>query len=153
MDLLDLVEATREQVPPSSERFVAFADWSAEDLGRLRGVGRLESYEPGHEVVSASADDRDLFVVASGELEVTAGKDGLGQRIARLGPSDVFGEVAFIDGRPRSASVRAVTASRAVRISLDDLDELAAREPQLALRFLREIARILSDRLRTATTG
>ncbi len=155
MDLLDLVGAT--DLARTSERdggrFVAFASWTAEDLVGLRGLGRLQLVEAGVEAVSADASDRDLFVVASGELEVWSSAPGASRLIGRLGPGEVFGEMAFVDGRPRSASVKAISASRLVRISPEELDELASREPRLAMQFLTEIARIICDRLRHTQTG
>jgi CRP-like cAMP-binding protein len=152
MDLFDLVGEIETSTPAASgAQFVAFADWSSEDLAALRGLGRLEIVRAGAEAIRVGDTDRDLFVVASGELEVLRAAAGAHAPVARLGPSDVFGEMSFIDDSPRSATVRALTESRLVRISPEDLDELAEREPRLAIAFLREVARILSNRLRNAS--
>jgi CRP-like cAMP-binding protein len=59
--------------------------------------------------------------------------------------------MSFVDGGPRSASVRALTAARVLRVRPSDLDALHERAPTTALAFMREIARILSFRLRVST--
>jgi CRP-like cAMP-binding protein len=149
MDLLDLVDEfeTEPEAPADGGRFVAFADWSPDALAGLRGFGTRATVDAGAEAVRADSTDRDLFVVASGELEVWS-VSSAPRLLARLGPNDMFGEMSFVDGLPRSASVRAVSTSELVRITPEDLADLAEREPQLAIAFLREVARILSRRLR-----
>jgi len=151
VDVLELVGQSIPEPPSAGEPFVAFADWTPEEIAALHGLGRLESHAAGQTVIAAgSREDRDLFIVVSGELEVYRRSGGGEQRIALLGPSDVFGEMSFVDGRPRSAEVRALAPTRALRVHPEDVDALAARDASLALRFMREIARILSFRLRQA---
>jgi CRP-like cAMP-binding protein len=152
MDVLDL--AREEAMPerePTEETFIAFAGWTPEEIDELRHLGRLQVFQAGETVIEAGASaDRDLYIIVSGELDVLRAGGPVEQRIARLGPRDVFGEMSFVDGRPRSAHVRALTPSRALRIRPEDLDALCARNPGLALRLMREIACILSFRLRRA---
>jgi CRP-like cAMP-binding protein len=89
-------------------------------------------------------EDRALFIVVAGELEVVRG----GQRRAVLRPGDLVGEIAFIDGRPRSAAVCALGAAEVQRIRPADVEALAGRDPTIALRFVWEVARIPAARLR-----
>ena len=63
-----------------------------------------------------------------------------------------MGEVALLDGKPRSATVRALNDGQTVRLSLEAFHVFAAREPELALEFLFELGRILAIELRQATT-
>jgi CRP-like cAMP-binding protein len=147
MDVLELAGAT--PAPPAEGPFVAFADWTEEEIGLLRGLGRTERFDAGATVIEAgSATDRDLFVVVSGTLEVHRRAGGTETRVALLGPGDLFGEMSFVDGCPRSASVRALATTRALRVRPEDLDTLARTHPAVAVRFMREVARILSFRLR-----
>jgi CRP-like cAMP-binding protein len=88
-----------------------------------------------------------LYIVARGALEVRRGA----KRIARVPEGSVFGEQAFFDGEPRSASVVATSDGELLELGADALEQLAARDPQLARAVLFELGRILSQRLRAAT--
>ena len=87
-----------------------------------------------------------LWLVVAGELEVHRG----GQRRDVLQAGDLVGELAFVDGQPRTAVVRARTDAVTLRIRPADVDRLVERDAATALKFMREIARVLSFRLRTA---
>jgi CRP-like cAMP-binding protein len=68
--------------------------------------------------------------------------------LAAIEPGTVIGEVAFFDGRPRSAGVRAVTECELFRLSFEAFEVLAAREPALGRAVLLDLGRILAARLR-----
>lgn len=127
--------------------FVAFENWTHAELTALRGLGTLERYpkgavlaEPGHE------DDRALFIVVGGEFEVVRG----GQQRGIQHAGDLVGELAFVDGLPRTAIIRARANAVVLRIRPDDVERFAVRDHVIVLKFLREMTRILSFRLRTA---
>ena len=152
MDLLEFVQTgTVERPPGGDEAFVAFEDWPAEEMAKLRGLGRLEVFEAGQTMIEAgSREDRDIFVVVSGDLEVTQESAGARRTLGHLHSGDLVGEISFIDGEPRSASVRATSRSKALRVRAEDIEQLCETDPKTALRFMKEIARILSFRLRAA---
>ena len=92
--------------------------------------------------------ERELYVVLKGEVEVFRGD----APIARLGPGEVFGEMAFFryEGK-RSASVRAVTPSRIVTLRRKWIDDLARSNPEGARAILFNLARVLAERAVIAT--
>jgi CRP-like cAMP-binding protein len=61
---------------------------------------------------------------------------------------DIFGELAFFDGEPRAADVRALERSEILALTIAGFDRLRLRHPQLALRLTLELGRALSSRLR-----
>ena len=127
--------------------FVAFGEWTRAEMAALRGLGTLDRYRGGEVVIEPGpVDDRALFIVVAGEFDVLRG----GQQRDVLRAGDIVGEVAFIDGQPRTAIVRTRTEGAMLRIRPEDVDRFAERDPKTALKFMREIARILSFRLRTA---
>lgn len=80
------------------------------------------------EVVARQATPADRFlIVVDGELEVTREEDGHTETVATLGPGDLFGEMAILLDRPRSASVRAVRPSTLLVLERDDFRELVAQ--------------------------
>lgn len=143
--------AVREAGDPFAEEvFVAFKDWRDEEILAILGLGRRTRFAAGQSVIRAgSTEDRVLYIVISGELEAFQERSaGCEHKLTRLVPGELFGEMSFIDGQPRSASVRALAASELLEIRPEDLERFCEREPAISLRFLKEIARILSHRIR-----
>lgn len=118
------------------------ADWE-----RLAACCSLRRFRAGETVVREGERAQSLYIVARGSLEVRRGA----KRIARVPEGSVFGEQAFFDGEPRSASVIASSDGELLELGADALEQLAARDPQLARSVLFELGRILSLRLRAAT--
>ena len=63
----------------------------------------------------------------------------------------VVGEVAFLDGGPRSATLFAITDGELLRLRMESFETLAAREPELGRAILFDLARIVTARLRLAS--
>jgi CRP-like cAMP-binding protein len=103
-------------------------------------------------VVSQAEISRTFYLVASGRLEVVA-KDthGAVHHIYFIEPFSIFGEQAFLDEHPRSASVVAITEVELYGITPDAFEILAARHPDIARLALLDLGRILSLRLREMT--
>ena len=77
-----------------------------------------------------------LFLILDGQCKVTIG----GKTKARLGPGDFFGEVALLDGGPRTATVTAVSAVRLVGITGWVFRGLLMEHPTIALKTLEAVA-------------
>ena len=78
-----------------------------------------------------------MFIVVSGELEVTKRTGTTELPIARVGPGAIQGEIAAIEGKRRGASVRALTDVEVIRIPRDALLALLDAGPDAALALLR----------------
>jgi CRP/FNR family transcriptional regulator, cyclic AMP receptor protein len=71
-----------------------------------------------------------LFIVLSGSLKVfQTATDGRVKVLSTLGPGETFGELAMLDGHPRSASVETLGASELLVISRKDFRDLATAAP------------------------
>lgn len=84
-----------------------------------------------------------FFILLSGEAAVEKLTGGKCVCLARLGPGDCFGEMALVDQRPRSATVRAKSDVLSLRFSQQKLDAY----PEAAAYVYRNIAKILAKRL------
>ena len=96
------------------------------------GLGRVlaEQGETGHE----------FFIVLDGHLSVLDGR----KPIATLGPGDFFGEIALLDGRPRTATVRAEGITRLLVVAHREFHALMDEFPSVRTAVLEAVA----DRLR-----
>jgi CRP-like cAMP-binding protein len=119
-----------------------FAELSGRQLQRLARAAVAYRYEPGEVMVKEGAPGETLFVLLEGSAKVTKG----GRAIRRLASGDFFGEVAVMDGRPRSASVVAESPIRCVVLHREELKRAMDEEPLVAWRILQVIAaRIRGD--------
>jgi CRP/FNR family cyclic AMP-dependent transcriptional regulator len=99
---------------------------------------------PGDWLIRDGELDRALFLLSDGRLKAV--RPGRAGRVIEA-PATV-GELAFLDGRPRSAGLRALTHGEAQRLSYDAFEALSAREPRLARDLLLDLGRIVATRLR-----
>jgi CRP/FNR family transcriptional regulator, cyclic AMP receptor protein len=115
-----------------------------EDWDALLAYTDKRRMRPGDWLIREGELDRALYVLSDGRLEaILAGRGG---RVIEA-PATV-GEVAFLDGRPRTAGLRALTHGEAQRLSYEAFEALSAREPRLARDLLLDLGRIVATRLR-----
>ncbi len=86
-----------------------------------------------------------LYAVRRGRIRIATGNDD-GRRLTLnlLGPGDVFGEIALLDGRPRTADAVATEPSELFMLYRRDFLQLLESQPKLAVRFIE----LLCSRLR-----
>ena len=111
------------------------------DLERIAGLVQPREIRKG-EFLFREGDVGDrLYVVHSGAVEVLQERPlGDHERLATKGPGDGLGELSLLTSAPRSASVRALEATRLLSISRADFDRLLGEET-FAVRLLRAVAR------------
>jgi len=132
----------------AGDELVFLRDRSEEDWERVLAHAEAVRFSAGDVLVSAGELDRTLYVLASGRLEVLLPGEGDDIRIGTIEPRSVAGEIAFVDGRPRSATLRALTDGEVFELQFDAFETLAARYPELGRAILLDLARILAGRLR-----
>lgn len=128
-------------------RLPLFENCSKKDLAGIASI-MVEARKPAGAYLTREGQDGGLmFVIAEGEAEVLAGEDpapsapAAGRRvIGRLGAGDVVGELSLIDGRVRSASVRAVSDVTVLEIVADDFKELVHRSPSFVMSLLKALS-------------
>jgi CRP/FNR family transcriptional regulator, cyclic AMP receptor protein len=118
-----------------------FAGLEPEALERLAAGMRSRRFRRG-EVIFHIGDPGDaLFVVVDGEVKISLPSEtGEEAILATLGAGDVFGELALLDGAPRSASATALSATETVVLPRDRFRELIATEAGVRDALLASIA-------------
>lgn len=117
-----------------------FERLSVEQLLDLAKLLREEVHAGGATIVREGQCGSGMYVILEGQVEVVRGEE----HIAELGPPEFFGEMAVLDGEARSATVRAVTGVRLLRLERQDL--LAVMEDNAAIGIA--VAQSLAQRLR-----
>jgi putative iron-dependent peroxidase len=118
--------------------------FDAAHLERMAELAREVQAADGDQIIAQGESGDDFFIVVSGKVIVE--RDGL--VMARLGPGDFFGEIALIDGRPRSASALAAGDTQLLVLDHRGFDALMDEFPGIG----RQIARTLVERIRRTVT-
>lgn len=95
-----------------------------------------KSYQPGEIVIKQGEDGDCMFAILDGEAEVVRRRKKKELTVAVLGKGDLFGEMALIGGRPRSATVRALTQLRVMTIDRRTFARRIQEDPAIAMNLL-----------------
>jgi CRP/FNR family cyclic AMP-dependent transcriptional regulator len=90
----------------------------------------------GKVLIKEGATGHEFFIVVDGSLRVE--RDG--QVLRKLGPGDFAGEIALIDGGPRTATVVADTPSRLLVVGHREFFGLLAEYPDIQIQVLQALA-------------
>lgn len=126
-------------------RVPLFAGLTDDELTGLIEDARRVRVRAGRTVMRASEPGDGLYVLVTGEVEVTGSEDGDDIRLAVMGPGAVLGETSLLRERPRSASVRALQDSELLVIAPARFRALLTSSPAAALVMLRTV----TERLRS----
>ena len=105
----------------------------AADIGEILPCVRNRTLA-NREILFRTGDQGDaLYIVARGAVEVVEDGDAHeGHVLAKLEPGQTFGEMALLNGAPRTATIRALGDTELLAIEKRDFDDLIARDRQLA---------------------
>lgn len=125
-------------------RIPGFKGLGAAALAELGQVARLAGYARGQTIVSQGEAGNSLFAIDTGYLKVSVfGSGGTLSTLGVMGPGEVFGEMALLDGGPRSATVTALTRASLVVVDRGPFRALVAGASPLGAAMLELLARRL----------
>lgn len=114
-----------EQVP-------IFNQLQPTQIERLSAITQLVDFIPGDTVIEEGQHGNALYIIAQGEVTVTRLNQETEEHLATLKQGDFFGEGALLGDSIRSATVRATTPLRLIRMSQEQVMELADVQPEIA---------------------
>jgi CRP-like cAMP-binding protein len=113
-----------------------FSGCSKRELQLIARAAKEVNHKDGTVIAREGERGIGLFLILEGECRVTIG----GRTKAKLGPGDFFGEVALLDGGPRTATVTATTPVKLVGITAWVFRGLLMEHPTIALKTLEGVA-------------
>jgi CRP/FNR family transcriptional regulator, cyclic AMP receptor protein len=119
-----------------------FSGLDDRELGSLADEFNERRFSAGDSIALEGEGGLMFFVVESGEASVEVG----GQEVGSLSAGDSFGEIALIDRRPRTATVKARTDLRTYGLPVFVFRPFVEARPQVAWKLLEAMA----DRLKAA---
>jgi CRP-like cAMP-binding protein len=109
---------------------------------------------PGETVFDEGDPGDQLYVIQSGEIELTRETASQQRVVARLGAGDFFGELGVVLGEPRSSTAVAVSTTRVIALDRETLESMCMDEPSIAMRMIRVlVSRLIESERRLAALG
>ena len=125
-----------------------FGKLNQKQIDRLMSCTVEKSVARGTIILAKDDPGSNLFAIRKGAVKITVPSvDGHEALINRMTDGDIFGEIALLDGRPRTADAVAITDCEMFVIERRDFLPLVEEEPQIALKLIE----ILCARLRQTT--
>ena len=137
MSVRKLIKLDPDDTARALARVPLFAGSSEQDVREIAGLAHLLTFEDGAVIVPEGEEGLGFYLLLSGEARVLQGE----REINRLGTGEFFGEIALLEGTPRTASVVAVGAVVCLGILRGDFRPLLVRQPRIALRIVEEEGR------------
>lgn len=143
---LAMLKVGQPSVPPPSRsaRGDRPPHLKPDEVGWLSMLGRRQASEDGEVIVREGDTTRSFYVIEQGQVEVRRGEGVDALALARFGPGDLFGILAFLDGQPRSASVVTVDGPATFTcIAEGAVDSALKVNFSVAFRFLGTLCAVL----------
>lgn len=105
-----------------------------------------KTYPPGSVILQEGDMGQEMLIVLEGTVEVVKGQGSEETVLAQRSVGEVFGEMGFIEARPRFATIRALTTTRLLEFSAQSMRAALSEQPELLL----HTTQLISARLREA---
>lgn len=123
-------------------RVPLFADLSERDLAWIVGVAIPRSFPKGTRVFHEGDRSDACYIVRSGLVRITREhSDGRAIALATVGPGEIFGELAMLDGQARSASVETLDDTQLLALPARDMRRLLADHPEITVKLVVTLAK------------
>jgi CRP-like cAMP-binding protein len=126
-----------------------FKDLENKEIEVLASLFYEKKLSSGKTVFVEQMPGESLYLIKSGRVKISKLiAEGDEKILVTLNPLDVFGEMAILDGSPRSATARVEDDAVLLSIKKSDFEKLCAAKPKIALTVMRNIIKVFSSRIR-----
>ncbi len=128
-----------------------FSSMSANEIGSLEKIFSSKRISEGKTIFIENMPGESLYLIKQGTVKISRMlAEGDEQVLIVLGPDDIFGEMAVLDGGKRSATARIAEDAILYGLTRSEFEALAKKDPQLGLKLTLNIVRIFSERVRNS---
>ncbi len=127
-----------------------FRGLSQRQLESLAQISYEKEYRAGEAVFTEHSSGAEVYIIKKGKVCIELGLKGKpnAATIQRLCVGQIFGELALVDKRSRSATAMCESDCQIIIINRDKLDELFEQDSRLGYIVMRNLAQLLAERLR-----
>lgn len=122
-----------------------FSELSKKELQSFASAAKEVRHRPGAVLAREGDSGLGFFLIVEGTAAVSIG----GKPRGKMGPGDFFGEIALLEGGPRTATVTAETPIRVIGLTQWVFRRIVEQNPSVAMKMLK----VMASRLRTAPAG
>lgn len=129
-----------------------FGGLTDEQLARVMDLAEPQVFAEGQVVLEEDQRGTHCYFMTAGrvDIEIRPPYAGRGpQKIATVKTGEMFGELSLVDGFLRSATARAIEPTEVMAFANARLEALMEEDPRIGYRIMRNIANVLSARIRT----
>lgn len=119
------------EVAPQSSIVPLFADLTQEEFNEFTKRMVFHTVPADQAIVKEGDSGASVYVVTRGTVKVVTTVEGKAVELAVLQPSDFFGEIAFLTGKPRTATVIAAEECDMLEVPEDQLKDLIGSKPRI----------------------
>lgn len=132
------------------ERVDIFRGLSSRQLESIAQVSEERKYRRGEVVFTEHSSGAEVYIIKKGKVCIELGLKGKtnAATIQRLGVGQIFGELSLVDSRSRSATAICENDCEIITIDRDKLNELFEQDSPLGYIVMRNLAQLLTGRLR-----
>ena len=138
-----------KKIVPLLKKAPLFANTSERGLNSMLKSAVERTVSAGDKLVEQGETGAGFYLILSGKAEVITS----GEKVAEFGAGDFFGELAVIDGAPRTADVVATEDTTCVVVSQWAMRGIISSHPEIALSMLEELARRLRKTDKARASG
>jgi cAMP-dependent protein kinase regulator len=109
-----------------------FASLTQMEFMEFAGLMTVHTLGPGHIVVREGDKGKSVYIIASGSVKVyTTMLSGERVDLAKLWPGEFFGEISFLTGKPRTATIETLEDSTILEVTEERLRQLVEKHPRI----------------------
>jgi len=135
------------QDTPNLARVPLFAELDEESLKELSAVARKRAYRQGEIIFHRDDPGQVLYIIKEGKVKISlTSPDGQEVSLTVMGAGECFGELAILDGEPRSTDAVALERVEGYTLQRQDFINVVMSHPKIAV----QVMKVISQRLRQA---
>lgn len=128
-----------------------FKELLPKELEQISALGTVRTFNQGEEIFAEGDKAESLYVIRMGTVHIRRAGDDKNFDVVQLGSGAHFGEMAVVDGEPRSATAIAMERSELLEIGFPRLKAYFDQHPTIAVKFYHALTHFLARRLRVTT--
>lgn len=130
------------------KRSIFFKGLKSFEIKKAILSGTILQFSEGEVVVEQGQEGSDMYVIMEGTATVSLReKDGSVHTIGRMGPGDLFGEIAMLTNYKRTARVTARDVIKVLVIEWGSISQLGRFHPRISMKLFRNLSSVISKRL------
>lgn len=123
------------------EEISLFDTLDSRELNYIQERAILRSYGAGKVIFTEGEEGKSLYILLKGRVKISkVSPEGKEKILAIIKPGGYFGEMALVDGRARSAMAQTLEPSQLLAIGQNELRDIFARHPGIAIKMLGELS-------------